>query len=603
MNDQGHPGQTRAETKTQTTSPEVGGIASPGEGPRTARAPFTLADVANLFVIGSVVLGPILMLFVSSFDVGPPGTEGIVFGLEHWDRAYETDATWDAAWNTIALGATRTGIALFVAGAIAWLIARTDMPGGKAFEFLIWVGFFIPTLPLTIGWILLLHPSYGVVNEVLRGLLNLGGDTGPLNIHSFLGIVWVHITSSTVPFMVILLVPPLRRMGAVLEESARMSGASRLRTVRYITAPLMTPAILAAVILSFVWSLKAFEIELLLGTPIGLDVYSTQIYDWIQSSPPEFGIATALGAVFIVVMFGMAYLYRRLVSGREYTTITGRTDAQPIPLTRFGRYAALAFVGTFVLLAIGVPTVLVILGSFMRFFGFFDIAEPFSAMHWQAMLQDRVFTSSLRNTLVLATSSTVIGVIVYFAIANIVTRTRLRSRGAVDFLAWSPVAIPGMLLGLGLLWVYLQSGPGRVLYGSIAGLVVAVVIAEMATGTQQMKAGLLQIDPQLEWAARTSGAGRVRTYYSILAPLVAPTIANVAILVFAFSVREISTFVLISSGNSRPLSILMLEYSFGGELERGAALGVVITVLMAAFAVVARRFSDRSVEPKARSVV
>lgn len=184
---------------------------------------------------------------------------------------------------------------------------------------------------------------------------------------------------------------------------------------------------------------------------------------------------------------------------------------------------------------------------------------------------------------------------VYFAVGYNIVRGQNRTNTAVDVLSWVPAAVPGILMSLGLLWLYLGTPLRGFLYGTVGGLVVAVVIGHMATGVQQTKASLFQVNEELEQASRVCGAGPFRTKRAILFPLIGPPMAAVAILTVASAVRDISTVVLLSGQRSRPLSILMLEYSFTGDLERGAALGVLLTVIVSVFALVARRLGAMSV--------
>lgn len=215
-------------------------------------------------VAGVIVTLPLLLLLVNSFNIAAPGREA-VYGLANWVQAFSDPTTLRALWNSVALGAVRTAISLPIAISVAWLIARSDMPGRSVIEVLCWLGIFLPLLPLTFGWILLLDPQYGLVNQVVGRLPFVEGSL--FNIYGFLGITWVHLASSTIYYKVVLLVPAFRRVGASLEEAARMSGANQLTTLRRVTIPLLAPAVLGVTVLAFVRSLEVFEVELLLGSP------------------------------------------------------------------------------------------------------------------------------------------------------------------------------------------------------------------------------------------------------------------------------------------------------------------------------------------------
>ncbi|WP_328914502.1 MULTISPECIES: ABC transporter permease [unclassified Streptomyces] len=560
------------------------------------------AGVVVLLLVAAVTLVPIALLLVNSLNTAGPG-DPAHYGLENWRTAFGDGALWRSGWNTVRLAVPRVLIGIVIATVISWLIARTDMPGGRIVEVFLWFAFFIPPLSMTLGWILLLDPANGALNQLVRDIPGLGGVTnGPFNIYSYWGIVWDHLTTTTVPIMVILLVPAFRRMSRSMEEAAQTCGAGRLRTLVMITVPVMRPAIVAAALLSFVYSLKTFEIELLLGTPIGLNVYSTQIYNWLEASPPAFGVATALGSVFIPILVMLAIMQRYATRNRSYITVGAHTfNDEPIRLGPVRRWVVAGVLGLYTFVAVVLPMGAIVVGSLMRRFGFFQLTHPFTTAHWSALFEDNLFASSVRNTLLIGLFATLIGVLVYFAVAFAVVRSQLPTRGGIDVMAWLPAAVPGMLLGLGLLWVYLGTPLRTVLYGNLFGLVIALVISHMATGTQQLKAAILQISPDLDRAARICGASPLRAYVHILFPLLGPSVAAAGILTFNAAVSDVSTVVLLSSNNSRPLSLLLLEYSTSGALEQASVLGVLMSVITVGVALLARAVtSGRLRKPKRR---
>jgi iron(III) transport system permease protein len=561
-----------------------------------------LTGVIVLLLVAAVTVVPIVLLLINSLNTAGPG-DPTHYGFENWRTAFGDGALWRSGWNTVRLAIPRVLIGMVIATVISWLIARTDMPGGKLVEVFLWFAFFIPPLSMTLGWILLLDPANGALNQLIREIPGLGGVTnGPFNIYGYWGIIWDHLTTTTVPIMVILLVPAFRRMSRSMEEAAQTCGASRLRTLVMVTIPVMRPAIIAAALLSFVYSLKTFEIELLLGTPIGLNVYSTQIYNWLENSPPEFGVATALGSVFIPILIMLAIMQRLATRNRSYITVGAHTfNDEPIRLGRVRRWVVAAGMGLYTFIAVVLPMGAIVVGSLMRRFGFFQLTHPFTTAHWSALFEDNLFASSVRNTLLIGLFATLIGVLVYFVIAFAIVRSQLPTRGGIDLMAWLPAAVPGMLLGLGLLWVYLGTPLRTVLYGNLFGLVLALVISHMATGTQQLKAALLQISPDLDRAARICGASQIRSYFHILLPLLGPSMAAAGILTFNAAVSDVSTVVLLSSNDSRPLSLLLLEYSTSGALEQASVLGVLMSVITVGVALLARAVtSGRLRKPRSR---
>jgi iron(III) transport system permease protein len=537
-----------------------------------------------LLIVGFLVLTPLGLMIFNSFQTARPG-EPIVYGLDGWVKAFTTPGILKAMTNTVYLAIMRQLIALFLGAFFAWLIARTDIPMKGFLEFLFWLSFFLPALPETMGWILLLDPKYGVLNQ---SLYSLGIITQPLfNIYSFWGIVWAHM-GGTVSVKVMLLAPAFRNLDAALEESSRISGASGWHTFFHIIVPVMAPAILVTTILGLIRSLEAFEIELLLGTPIGLQVYSTKIHELVTWEPPQFPPAMALSTVFLVLLLLMVALQRRYIAKRIYTTITGRGFSnRPTYLGRW-RYPALAMVLLFALIITVVPTVLLVAGTFMKLFGFFNIQDPWTLDNWRATLDDPVLLRSLNNTLAIGVGSGLIGVFFYSLIAYFIVRTHHRGKWLLDFLSWLPWSIPGILLGIALLWTFLQTKIFLPIYGTIYLLMIAMVIKSMPFGTQMIKSVLLQLGNDLEEASKVCGGTWFDTFRRVILPLTMPALITVGLVGFISAARDISTVVLLGSGSSRTLSLLMLDFAAGAEFEKATVVAVMIVGLVVGAALLAR---------------
>ena len=537
-----------------------------------------------IIVVAFLVLTPLALMILNSFQTARPG-QPIVWGLEGWVKAFTTPGIIKAITNTFSLAITRQAIALLIGSFFAWLIARTDMPMKGTLEFFFWLSFFLPALPETMGWILLLDPKYGLLNQ---GLIDIGVLSQPIfNIYSFWGIVWAHLGGS-VSVKVMLLAPAFRNLDAVLEEASRISGASGTRTFFRIVLPVMMPAILVTTILGIVRALEAFEIELLLGTPIGLQVYSTKIHELVTWEPPQFAPAMALSTLFLGLLLFMVALQRRYIGRRNYETITGRGfSIRPTPLGRW-RYPAFALVLTFALVITVVPTILLVAGTFMKLFGFFHIADPWTLDNWRATLGDPVLLRSLWNTIAIGLGAGVVGVLFYALIAYMVVKTRHRGRWLLDFLSWLPWSIPGILLGVALLWTFLQTRIFLPIYGTIYLLMIAMVIKSMPFGTQMIKSVLIQLGSDLEEASKVCGGTWLHTFRRVILPLTMPALITVGLVGFISAARDISTVVLLGSGKSRTLSLLMLDFAAGAEFEKATVVAVIIVGLVVGAALFAR---------------
>ena len=562
-------------------------VAAMGRAPflsRRSLAVPSLPMVLLLLVVGFLVVTPLFLMILNSFQTARPG-QPIVWGLEGWVKAFNTPGIVKAMTNTFTLAITRQSIALVVGCFFAWLIARTDIPMKGVLEFFFWLSFFLPPLPEAMGWILLLDPKYGLLNQALLATGIIGQPL--FNIYSFWGIVWAHV-GGTISVKVMLLVPAFRNLDAALEEASKISGASGWQTFFHIVIPVMMPAILVTTILGLIRSLEAFEIELLLGTPIGLQVYSTKIHELVTWEPPQFAPAMALSTVFLGVLLLMVALQRRYIANRNYETVTGRGfSIRPTPLGRW-RYPALAVVLSFATVVTLVPTSLLLVGTFMKLFGFFNIADPWTLDNWRATLNDPVLLRSLWNTVAIGAGSGVIGVLFFALIAYMIVKTRHAGRWLLDFLSWLPWSIPGILLGMALLWTFLQTRIFLPIYGTIYLLMIAMVIKSMPFGTQMIKSVLIQLGTDLEEASKVCGGTWLHTFRRVILPLAMPALITVGLVGFISAARDISTVVLLGSGKSRTLSLLMLDFAAGAEFEKATVVAVIIVGLVVGAALFAR---------------
>jgi iron(III) transport system permease protein len=556
-------------------------IAAPG--PRRIELQSVLCTVV-LALVALCVVFPIVLVVLQSFQVAAPG-QPAAYGLGGWRAALGEPGLRAALVNTFKVTVVRQLLSLPLAVLIAWLLARTDLPGRSWIEFGFWAAFFLPSFTVTLSWVLLLDPDYGLVNTLVAKLPFVG--KGPFNIYSFWGIVWVHVITGSLTVKVILLTPAFRNMNASFEEASRVAGGSTLRTALRITVPVMAPVILSVLLLGTMVSLQTFEVEQVLGLPFRFFVFSTMIYDLLITRVPRYDAATALAVLVLAAMLPLVLGQQWLTRGRRYTTVTGQFQNQPHRLGRW-RAPASAFVLALVLIVLGVPVVFALLGTFMRLFGFFNIADPWTLDNWKTVLGDDQFLGSLRNTLVLAVGTAAVTVVVHSLIAYIAVRTRYAGRRLLDFVSWLPFTVPGIILGLALLWLFLGVNFLRPLYGTTALLIIAGVISGMPLGVQVIKSGLMQLGGELEEASRIAGASWWTTYRRIVLRLMAPTLMAVAMITFVGAARNISNFALLSTSANRPLSILQLDYVAQRKFEEAVVVACIIMLISLAGALFAR---------------
>jgi len=537
-----------------------------------------------LALVALCVVFPLVLVAIQSLQVAPPG-QPARYGLDGWRAALGEPGLRTALVNTLTVTLVRQLISLPLAVLIAWLLARTDLPGRSWIEFAFWAAFFLPPFTVTLSWILLLDPEYGLVNTWLAKLPFLG--KGPFNIYSFWGIVWLHVLTGSLTVKVILLTPAFRNMNASFEEASRVAGAGGLRTALRITVPVMAPAILSVLLLGTMVSLQTFEVEQVLGLPFRFFVFSTSIYDLLVTRVPRYDAATALSVVILVAMLPLVFAQQWLTQGRRFTTVTGQFQHRVQPLGRW-RVPVLIFFSVLLLTVLGVPVLFACLGTFMKLFGFFHIADPWTLANWSTVLADETFLRSLHNTLVLAAGTAVATIVVHSLIAYVVVRTRYAGRRLLDFVSWLPFTVPGIILGLALLWLFLGVGVLRPLYGTTTLLIVAGVIAGLPLGVQLIKSGLLQLGAELEEASRIAGATWWLTYRRIVLRLMAPTLLAVGMITFVGAARNIGNFALLTTSANRPLSMLQLDYVAQRKLEEAVVVACIIMLVSLAGALVAR---------------
>ena len=546
----------------------------------------TLLMAVLIGFMGFYVLYPLILILINSFNTATIA-EPPVYGLKAWQEAFNEPGIWRSLWNSVKIGIALQVIALPTGIFLSWLLARTNIYFANAFEFGFWVSFFLPNLATTFGWMLLLDPSTGLINNWLRSMPFLGGLN--FDIYSFWGIIWAHIMANGISTKVMLMTPAFRRMDASMEEASRMSGASSLTTLLRITVPAMTPVIIVVFLLSVIRIFSSFETELLLGVPWGFYVYATKIVDLARQEPPLVNQAAALGSVILLFLVAFIPIQRRLIARRQFTTVTGQFKPKIIDLGVW-RIPATIFVGFIVFLLDIVPILSVFGGSFMTRFGFFNLPKTWTMDYWGMALSDPRILHGLQNTLIVAVSAATFGAFFFSLIGYVLVRTKLPGRGALDSICWLPSAIPGVLSGLGLLWMFLGTPFFRPFYGTLFLLAIALVLGGITLSTQILKANFLQLGNELEEASRMSGAGFWRTYFKVVFPLMAQTMVLVAVLKFTFASQNASSIILLATSETRTLSLLALDQIAAGYREVASITVIFITLLTLGVAMIARSF-------------
>jgi iron(III) transport system permease protein len=389
-----------------------------------------------------------------------------------------------------------------------------------------------------------------------------------------------------------LLTPAFRNMDSTLEEAARVGGASNLRTLFRVTLPLMISPMMMVFALQLLRVFQSFETEYLLGMPFGFFVYSTKIFALVRNQVPNYGEATVLASLTLLIIVLIIPLQRWILERRRYTTITGSFRPGLIDLGKWNYIAFGTLATLLALLTIG-PMVILVLGSFMERIGYFVLG--FTLEHWRLVLTDPVFVKALRTTLTLALTAAVLSPLIFSVLAYILVRTRLPGRSLLDLMIWGAGAIPGILAGLGLLWMFIGTPGLNALFGTIWALIIVVILQGKTTGVNIMKGVFVQVGADMEEAARVAGAGWIRTYFRIWLPLLMPTMILLAVMNFVSAAGATSSIILLASRDTMTLSLMALELSSVAVSNREAAsiISIFIVLFTVTGALLVRYFGRR----------
>jgi iron(III) transport system permease protein len=530
-----------------------------------------------LLLIGVLTLYPLGMLVYGSLHTTPPGEPGAL-SLEGY-RALATSRNAAVLANTVGLSLVKTTLSMVLALGLAWIVARTDTPGRRTIEALVALPFFIPPVLTATAWGMLAAPRGGLINLAWTGLT---GFSEPLvNIYSYGGVVW-HMMQYTTPFLFLLFATALRSMDPSLEESSRMSGASSWATFRRVTLSLMLPLTTSAFILAFIRGVEAFESPMFFGTPARIHVLTTEIYNLIHhDTEPNYQEATAL-ALFVMGLLSLLIIWQwRLLGSRSFLTVTGRGYQPRVTSLGRWRFVTFALALAFIAVTVALPVGQLALGSFFKFFGFYR-RDMLTLEHYRQVWGSRLVLRAFANTLLLGFAGATITMFLGSVTAYVVVRTRLPTRRVVEVLAWLPWMMPGIVLGVGLLWAYALL-PGLALYGTRWALLIAYVTLSLPLAVRTMAGALSRISADLEECSRVHGAGFWTTFRRILLSLSWPSFAVGWIFLFFIILRELSASILLYGPGSEVLSVVVMRLWSEGKAEEVSVIALVMLLFVFAF--------------------
>ncbi|HEY6200705.1 MAG TPA: iron ABC transporter permease [Candidatus Binatia bacterium] len=534
---------------------------------------------------------PLVMLLYGSIRSAPIGEPGAAYTIQNYIKAYFDREFYLLFWNSIkyALG---TCLLSFVIGTfLAWVNERTNTPFKKLFMVMALIPFIIPGILSTIAWILLLSPKIGLINLVVKGALGL--ESAPFNIYSMGGMVWaeaIHLY----PLVFLLMSASFRNMDTSLEEAALTAGSSTFTTLRRVTLPLMRPAMFGVLLVMFVRGIEAFEVPALVGVPAKISVFTTKIFLAIHQFPSDFGLAGAYAVTLLIISGGGVMIYQRVTRRTErFATVTGK-GYRPRVIDLGPWKWVTCFIAFFIfLLAVIMPVFILLWSSFIPFYGIpsRELLAKVTLANYHYVLTYPLALTAFKNSFLLSVGSATLVMLLTSVIAWITVKSKIPGRVFLDNLTFIPIAMPGIVLGVSLIWVYLTLPIP--IYGTIWVLLLAYITKFMPYGIRSASATMIQINKELEEASMTSGGTWFQTFRKIILPLLMPGFVAGWIYISIISLRELSTSILLYSYNSTVLSIMAFDLWEGGQYTYVCALGVLMVLLLVIMAYVARRLGAR----------
>ena len=529
-----------------------------------------------LVVVGFLVLLPVVFLVQESLNIGDPmAFPPEQYGIGNYIAMFDEDL--HVLTNTLIIAVLATVMAILIGFTLAWILTRTNVPWRGQLERLMELPYYMTPLVGALAWAVLASPRSGFFNQIW---VWAGGRGDLFNVYSIFGIAWIMaLFEGTVAFVMIS--ASMKSMDPALEESARVMGASKLRTALTVTLPLVMPGVLGATLFVFAEMLGSFAVALVIGIPARVYVITTSIWDSTLAYPPDYGRASAMGLALFFVMFGMLTFYRWVINRGSFATITGKAF-RPRPMD-MGKLAWVFFAvcSLYIFLAVILPIAALVLTSLERFATALLFQAEFTLANYKTAFSLGPVRQAMVNSLVLGFGVATVGVLVMVVLVWIIYRSKLVGRGAIEYLVMFPQAVPRLVFGLALLWAWLNIPIA--IYGTLWLLALAYFTVMLPIGIRTLAGVVLQIDKSLEECARVCGAGWVYQMRTVTLPLLKPGILAAWLLIFMACVRELGVSVFLMGPNAKVIapSIVNAFATSGTELTAAMALIQTFTVVVA----------------------
>ncbi len=528
-----------------------------------------------------ISLSVLLLLYFVIFPMGVLLYDSIMLdgaiNFENYRNVYSQNVNWRALTNTVELSLMVMIASVLITFPLAWLVGRTDMPGKKGFRTLLVSSYMIPPYVGAIAWVQLLNPSVGYMNNIFKWMFGL--ETAPFDIYTFWGLAWV-LTLFYSPFAFITISRAMEKMDPTLEEAARVSGASPLRTVWDVTLPLMAPSILAGGLLVFIAAGSCFGIPSIVGMPGNIEVMTTRIVTYIYMGD-EAGVrdATALAASLMFLanflLMGMTWMMGR----KDYTTISGKSTRPNIVELGKWKWPAFCAVGLYGAISVIIPLGSIVLTSFLK-----SMSRPVEWSNigidpWIPVITSSQYMESVWNSVIYGVIAATIGTALAVFVAYLAVKTNIKGRTIPDLLTVIGGSTPSIVIALALIITF-SGNFGLNLYSTMWIIVVSYLVKYLTMSVRTIAAALSQVHVSLEEAALNSGANWLRVCKDIIIPLIAPSVIAGWFLIFMPSFYELTMSLLLYGSDTKTIGVLLYELQTYADTQNASVLSVIILLIV-----------------------
>ena len=506
------------------------------------------------------------------------------FSLETFRRLYSYKLNFDALRNTLLASFATMLLGTLFAFPLAWLVGRTNLYGRRFFRSLFVLTYMVPPYVGAMAWLRLLNPNVGTVNHWLRVLLHLSDAPGPLNVYSLPGLIWV-LSTFYYPYAFITISRAMEKMDPSLEEASRAAGASPLKTLVTVTLPLMTPSLISGALLVFVSAASCYGIPSIIGAPGRVHTVTTRIVEYVSLGQQGINDATGLSVFLLTIAVVILFLSDVVLARKQYITVSGKSVQPALVDLRSWRVPLTALVTLFAVIVILIPFATILFTSFKIDVGKSVLrAGNFTLGNWKTIFGRAETLHCLKNSLLYATITATVGIVIACTMSYLLQRTRIRGRKIPDFLITLGSGTPSVVIALSLIMT-MKGNFGINIYNTAYILIIAYLIKYLMMGMRTVVSAMSQIHVSLEESSQISGASWLRTMYRITGRLIFPSIAAGWFLIFIPSFYELSMTTLLYSSNTKTIGFQLYEYwTFTSQpMACAMAFGILMFVVLLNF--------------------